>query len=316
MSKKSSYYRKNRVSILQTDSLLPAFISQLGFATFHKAQKRHPHHRHEGFYELCFIARGKVHWTAGGEKHEINRGNIYIVKPREVHGGVNMYMHPSKVYWLELDINSINKNEQYVLKQVWQYLRDIDCRYFPVETRVEVLFNQIIEENHTPKSFSKEFVYSKIIELLSEVCRGYDAHIKQKEKLTFEQSNKIQKALDWMNRHLNESFSVNAAAAQCGLKVSRFHQLFIKETGFSPLEFVNRQRIDLAKNKLLRTNATITEIAFPLGFNSTQYFATVFKKYCGISPSEFRKKQKKSYFSSVNIGSGISRRSSILRNFC
>lgn len=61
-----------------------------------------------------------------------------------------------------------------------------------------------------------------------------------------------------------------------------------EESGKSALTFINDAKIEYAKVLLLQTDKTISEIAFELNFNTTNYFSVLFKKHTGIKPSQFR----------------------------
>jgi AraC-like DNA-binding protein len=66
--------------------------------------------------------------------------------------------------------------------------------------------------------------------------------------------------------------------------------LFHQEIGMPPSEYILRKKIELAKEMLL-AGATVTQTAFELDFSSSQYFATVFKRYTGESPRDFLRKK-------------------------
>jgi AraC-like DNA-binding protein len=68
---------------------------------------------------------------------------------------------------------------------------------------------------------------------------------------------------------------------------------FQQEMGISPLTFLNRFRIKEACRLLEGGNRTITEVAFAVGFNDLTYFARVFHRETGVSPSEYRRGVRK-----------------------
>jgi AraC-like DNA-binding protein len=101
-------------------------------------------------------------------------------------------------------------------------------------------------------------------------------------------SPEIQRALDWIDAHLSEDFALDALADVAGLSKGHFSARFAEETGFAPHEYRMRRRVRLAKYYLHDPERSITDIAFRLGFSTSQYFATVFKKLAGIAPSAYR----------------------------
>jgi two-component system response regulator YesN len=98
----------------------------------------------------------------------------------------------------------------------------------------------------------------------------------------------IADAVAWMTARLGEPFCVQEVADAVGLHPSRFHERFLAEVGQTPAEWRIRRRVALAQERLRALDASVTEVAFALGFASSQYFATAFKKYTGRTPSEYR----------------------------
>ena len=83
-------------------------------------------------------------------------------------------------------------------------------------------------------------------------------------------------------------WSVARMAAVAGLSASRFKARFKEEVGIPPREFVLRTRIEEADRRLEAGREPITNIAFDLGFSSSQYFATVYRRYTGTTPRSRR----------------------------
>ena len=83
---------------------------------------------------------------------------------------------------------------------------------------------------------------------------------------------------------------IRELARLCGLSVSRFKERFRDEVGVPPAEYLTRQKIEAAKSLLLAGDHSITDVAMDLGFSSSQYFATAFKRYTGRTPSEYRRR--------------------------
>ena len=68
----------------------------------------------------------------------------------------------------------------------------------------------------------------------------------------------------------------------------RFRHLFTEHFGISPNSYLTNQRINHAKRLLKSSDASITDIAYDCGFNSSSQFTNIFKKYVGITPKEYR----------------------------
>ncbi|WP_170295469.1 bifunctional transcriptional activator/DNA repair enzyme AdaA [Chengkuizengella sediminis] len=97
------------------------------------------------------------------------------------------------------------------------------------------------------------------------------------------------KAISYMKQNYQEEVQLNQIAAAIAVDPYHLVRTFKKQTGKPPLEFLQEFRVIKAKETLIHTSLTITDIALNHGFNSTAYFSTVFKKFTGYSPSQFRK---------------------------
>lgn len=82
--------------------------------------------------------------------------------------------------------------------------------------------------------------------------------------------------------------SVSYFAEQLNLSTNYFGDLIKKETGKTALEYIQLKIMDRAKQKILDSRFTISEIAYELGFKYPAHFTRVFKKNTGITPIEFR----------------------------
>ena len=99
----------------------------------------------------------------------------------------------------------------------------------------------------------------------------------------------INKALAYIDAHLTDPFTEGDLAALAGLSASAFSRSFRRHTGMALVQYVNRLRVNLACQLLMRDEALpITEIAFAAGFNNLSNFNRQFLTQKGMPPSRFR----------------------------
>lgn len=98
-------------------------------------------------------------------------------------------------------------------------------------------------------------------------------------------------AIDYISRNPRRRLSVDELARVAHLSSSRFAQLFTRETGLTPRRFVERQRIDRAKQLLELTVLPVNGVAREVGFESQFYFATRFRRATGMTPTGYRARQ-------------------------
>ncbi len=100
----------------------------------------------------------------------------------------------------------------------------------------------------------------------------------------------IQKSLDYIARHYCEALSLDQVARVGGMSKFRFSRAFNQYTGWSFKDYLNRKRVMVARRLLARADLTVAEVGCRVGYRDMSYFARVFKKIEGMSPSAFRKK--------------------------
>ena len=82
--------------------------------------------------------------------------------------------------------------------------------------------------------------------------------------------------------------SVKYLAEKVNLSPNYLSDLLKKETGRSAQDHIHYAVIEEAKNMLLNTHYSVSEVAYQLGFEYSQYFSKLFKQKTGITPVEFR----------------------------
>ena len=107
-------------------------------------------------------------------------------------------------------------------------------------------------------------------------------------------------AMDYICNHLHGVIRVDMVAEHVGLERSYFSKLFHRETGYTVSGYVMDKKIEAAKNMLLYSDFSCSEIAQYLGFASDSHFSERFKQAEGMTPGNFRKKNYRRHWSSRN----------------
>lgn len=105
-----------------------------------------------------------------------------------------------------------------------------------------------------------------------------------------EQPKGIREAEQFMQQNFGQPLTLDMLANKAGMSVSHFRTLFCRGYGISPIIYLNQIRIQNAKKILQTQSVSCKEIAYTCGFSDQLYFSRVFRRFCGVSPSEYRKK--------------------------
>ena len=98
----------------------------------------------------------------------------------------------------------------------------------------------------------------------------------------------IREALDYLKSNLRHKITLNDMAKKIGITPAGLIGKFKHEFGVTPIEYLTHLKISRAKELLLNTGLSVTEISDICGFQNCYYFSSTFKKHTGLPPSQYR----------------------------
>lgn len=110
--------------------------------------------------------------------------------------------------------------------------------------------------------------------------------------------NRINRVFEFIDQNLESDLSLNTVSEIAFFSAFHFHRVFKFVTEETLHEYVKRRRIEKSASDLLHKNITATEIAHKYGFSDNSSYSRAFKKYFGVSPTEF-KNQNPNRFSKI-----------------
>lgn len=286
---KRSLLAADTIETYYPKTLLPE-LPGLGWRTFSQGTPGGPRPSESRAFEICFIDRGSVEWWINGQLYEAGPKSLFINKPGEWHGGNSGMVQPCEMYWLQFffppdgDLPGLREEVVTELKSIYE---GMERRYFAASSQVEQLFEQLLNEQRQPGLLAESCARAIFQQILITSARDYLAQTR------LEYSLGIKRVLGWMDKHLAEDAHSETLAELAAMSVAQFYKVFHQEVGLSPADYHVRQRLFIAKQRLRNSDTSITGIALELGFSSSQYFATVFKKFVGLTPGEYRHLRKK-----------------------
>lgn len=98
----------------------------------------------------------------------------------------------------------------------------------------------------------------------------------------------MQKALDYIENNITGNLSLYEISGKAGFSVPHFYRLFKRLTGDTVGAYILRRKLSLAAGDIIKTNKSITSIAFEYGFESHDVFTRAFSRVYGMSPKKYR----------------------------
>ena len=154
--------------------------------------------------------------------------------------------------------------------------------FTPISQELNNYFNLKENENYKNSLLKKSLEY-KIIYLSENSAKNNEEYI----------NNKIQPLISFIHKNLSQNFTVKDMAKECNLSEASVYKIFDDYIKMPPKQFIRNQRMKYALHLLLDTNMSISEISYESGFYDQYYFSKEFKKTFSLSPSLYRKNNKK-----------------------
>lgn len=246
-------------------------------------------HVHPGCVELVVLLKGNQTYTVGGKTYPISGGNIFISFPGEEHSSGGEPQNVSEFYWVQVDL-SCEKDFLYLAQEAGDILKkrlqSFSQRVLYCEESLRRYiadgFQNVASQNPCRREYGRSLLVSFLYGILLNERAGIMAL-----------SDEIAGTVSYIRQNIREELTLEELAQCAGLSLSRFKARFKKETGMTPREYINQLKIREAK-KLLKEGRSVTEVALELGFNSSNYFAVLFKKITLYTPTEYQKRARAS----------------------
>lgn len=266
-------------------------------------------HQHRGCMEISLISKGTQTFQVGGQVYNLKGGEQFIAMPDELHDTAGQPEEKGVAYWLILDVTRNRDNFLFLnptaANKLIEDLHKIPSRHFISDPESQSTLDKafrdlqkirtaserrgIFEHNLTYESslVAPERVASYELSVVGHLLTYITQTIHASHAKPGQPSPAIQASLDFIAQHDNEWITVAEIAEKLHMPEAHFRLSFRREMGVPPAEYLLRRKIDVAKMRLAQPRSNITEVAYSLGFSSSQYFATVFRRFTNLTPSEF-----------------------------
>lgn len=226
-------------------------------------------------YYLMYVTEGSLSVTINGEDFVFSAGEFIIFPP---------YYHIH--YEKKSGVGIVYYLIHFSGTDVERFLSGIGFDQLPVKHTVGIV-DEVVEE-----FFSIFSAYEKNSPFIQEIGAIGTQKILTLLSLKNIAPEKIQppfNAVYYIKHHLTQKISVSKLAELEGISESRFYAVFKEKMGCSPIDYVNKLRIDRACNLLTSSPMSVSEIGNNCGFYDNFYFSRIFKKCTGMTPTEYKK---------------------------
>ena len=225
-----------------------------------------------GYYDFTFVLSGEMTYLANGEKLVLRDHDAILLPPgthRERLEGQAPVRYVS-FNFLPLEGCGAETLPVYIKGGITQEMR-VAVMNFPT--------SHVIPDTASPQ---------KCLHLLNYLllCLSETAQCQTQNEHTL-------RMLQYVKTHITERMSLCRISAEVGLSREYASTLFRREMGETLTDYVNGEKMRLARGMILGGELTLSEIASSLGYENYNYFSRTFKACFGVSPVRFRAQLKK-----------------------
>ena len=240
-------------------------------------------HYHEDCFEFTFLIQGNVRFRVAEHVYRLSGGVLFFTLPDEVHDTASAPMSLHQMYWFQLDASDPA-----------QFLYMAPDAAGALIRRLRALPARVVKMDPDEATPLLGAVFS-YFSAEDPVCRTQGAQLlgfflyrvlECSESVGFRLTPDIGRATSYIMEHLCAELPLELLAQQAMLSVPRFKQKFKAQLGISPRNFINSQKVELARQLLLEGHS-VTDVAMELGFSSSNYFSSVFRRYTAMSPTQY-----------------------------
>lgn len=124
----------------------------------------------------------------------------------------------------------------------------------------------------------KKWFMEKMREAVGNMMTGNEDHT----------NHLIRQAQEYIDHNFHRDISLDDVSRELNISPYYFSKLFKEETGNNFVEYVTERRMDRAKNLLKKQDTSIKEVCAEVGYSDPNYFSRIFKKYQGVTPTEYK----------------------------
>jgi AraC-like DNA-binding protein len=259
------------------------YITDIGYypkAKFHYVER--PNGVGQFIIIYCVEGRG---WVEINKKRlEVSPSQFITIPANTPHKYGANEQEPWTIYWVHFK----GETSSYIVDLIGQQSKKLQPHISYNENRIK-LFEEIY--SNLEKGYSRDnlrYVNMIFYHFLSSLL--YEDRFNHRENK--KEKDVVDLTIELMQKKIDVVISLQELADFANRSVSHFSAIFRERTGYPPIEYFNHLKIQQSCQYLLFTNMTIKAIAGNLGVDDPYYFSRMFSRLMGMSPDQYRKKNK------------------------
>lgn len=246
-----------------------------------------PHAHFHNEHELYYLAQGRTRYFIGNELFLLEPGDFIFIPSYSFHKTESIGSEPVVRLLLSFSDAFVGAGfERYIQNMRQNKLIRLPSAYLP---EIQDLLLKLEKEYDSETDDRQQMMTLYFRELLILLNRH---RLQNTKAIHGENYSLMQAVTKYISENPDADLSLTFLSYQFGLTPGYLSRLFKSVTGVGISEYINISRVTAAEQLLRDTHLSVSEIAKQCGFNDSNYFAAVFKRFKGITPKKYRASQR------------------------
>ena len=231
-------------------------------------------------YQLVYITKGRGLFSSDSTpERQVCKGRLMVLFPGQSH----TYYPLRQTGWTEYYIGFEGPAIDTIVGDAF-LSQERQILEVGINEELVSLFSRALEVAEADKISAQQYLSGIVLHMIGMI-------LSISKNKVFEMSDvdqKIEQAKILMNENVSGNIDPEELAMRLNISYSWFRRVFKEYTGYAPAKYFQELKLRKAKQMLVGTSQSVKEISFFLGFQSTEYFFSFFKKRTGLTPLEYR----------------------------
>ncbi|WP_127586879.1 helix-turn-helix transcriptional regulator [Paenibacillus koleovorans] len=248
--------------------------------------------RRLGHAVLWAVEEGRFHLNVNGVGQEAGERDVLLIPKGAI---LTCYARTPSLKLISLNFDA---DITFLLSASWAELLRLPPRY-PYETTglLEILREMLDYEGAVDSVTRPLKLHSGLYRLIAHYLEQLFLHEDEGDgEITAKAASgidwRVQASMEYIARHADRFPAPDELSGVVRISESYLRRLFHEQTGLSPLHYMHRFKVELARKRLESTDERISEIGYALGYEDPNYFSRTFRKLTGMTPKEYREQHQ------------------------
>lgn len=267
-------------------------------------------------YILYIVKKGQLHIEEDGKRYTLKKGDFLLFHPNKVHKGFKA--SKCHYYFIHFQHNSISppieqdykyvqeqlleRRKEHFLSNLYEFDETLNHRtYLPKSFHISNsmalndifhLLNQATDDFYKKMEDYRQLISCKFYEVLLRLGQEYlNTHLNIADHQNYSKQLKIDTITSFIHSNYYRKIASHDFEKLLENNYNYLNRIFQKHSGYTINNYINAVRIEKSKELLSTTPIAIKEVAYLVGIDDPYYFSKLFKKFTGLSPTQYRNVQ-------------------------